>query len=60
MKLFLIRDVRVGLIHYNDSKCEKGKKKDRHANIGSGKIGLGPLLDFAEFAVRKGLLLLRE
>jgi len=54
------RGVRVGLIHYNDSKCDKGKKKDRHANIGYGKIGWEPLLTFAEFAVRNRMLLLRE
>jgi deoxyribonuclease-4 len=30
----------VGCLHLNDSVGERGSKKDRHANIGEGKIGL--------------------
>ncbi len=30
----------VGCIHLNDSVGERGSKKDRHANIGEGRIGL--------------------
>ena len=30
----------VGCLHLNDSVGERGSKKDRHANIGEGRIGL--------------------
>lgn len=30
---------RVGLVHCNDSKVEKGSRKDRHQHIGLGTIG---------------------
>lgn len=30
---------KIGLLHLNDSLYECGSKKDRHANIGNGKIG---------------------
>lgn len=30
---------RVGLVHCNDSKVEKGSRKDRHEHIGLGTIG---------------------
>jgi deoxyribonuclease-4 len=33
-------------IHLNDSKHELGSKKDRHACIGEGKLGLNGILDF--------------
>jgi deoxyribonuclease-4 len=35
---------KVGCIHINDSKNERGSKKDRHANIGLGTIGFDNLL----------------
>lgn len=31
---------KIGLLHLNDSLYECGSKKDRHANIGNGKIGV--------------------
>jgi deoxyribonuclease-4 len=31
----------IGCIHLNDSVGERGSKKDRHANLGQGRIGLG-------------------
>lgn len=34
---------RLGVLHINDSKNEKGSHKDRHANIGQGYIGLDRL-----------------
>ncbi len=37
---------RVGLIHANDSVCGRGEHRDRHADLGDGRIGrrgLGPL-----------------
>lgn len=36
----------VALLHLNDSKCDVGCKKDRHENIGKGKIGLKGLSSF--------------
>ncbi|MFA5408783.1 MAG: deoxyribonuclease IV [Bacilli bacterium] len=35
---------KLGCIHLNDSKNECGSKKDRHENIGFGKIGFDSLL----------------
>ncbi|WP_277674587.1 deoxyribonuclease IV [Piscibacillus halophilus] len=34
---------RLKVIHINDSKNEKGAKKDRHENIGFGHIGFGAI-----------------
>lgn len=31
---------RVACIHLNDSEGERGSRRDRHANLGSGRIGL--------------------
>lgn len=44
---------RIDCWHLNDSKFPVGKNKDRHANIGSGEIGLGffsELLNDSSFA----------
>lgn len=41
-------------IHLNDSKSARGSRLDRHANLGEGLIGLGPLCEFlTEPAVSK-------
>ncbi|MBI2587631.1 deoxyribonuclease IV [Candidatus Amesbacteria bacterium] len=37
----------LSVIHLNDSKTDFGSHVDRHANLGDGKIGLGPLKKFA-------------
>lgn len=34
---------RIKVVHVNDSKNEKGARKDRHENIGFGHIGFEPL-----------------
>ena len=34
---------RLHVIHLNDSKNEQGSRKDRHANLGQGKIGFDTL-----------------
>ena len=34
---------RLSVLHINDSKNERGARKDRHANIGEGKIGFETL-----------------
>ena len=39
----------VHLIHLNDSVVDLGEKKDRHANIGMGKIGFNGLKIFFEY-----------
>lgn len=36
---------RLAVIHLNDSKNERGAKKDRHANLGFGHIGFDPLIN---------------
>ena len=36
---------KLGCIHVNDSKNERGIKKDRHANIGYGNIGFDNLIN---------------
>ena len=36
---------KIGCIHVNDSYNERGVRKDRHDNIGFGKIGFDTLLD---------------
>ena len=33
---------RIGLVHVNDSRDPAGSKRDRHASIGEGTIGLAP------------------
>ena len=39
----------IVLVHYNDSKCECGSKKDRHAPAGEGYIGLEKLNSITEW-----------
>ena len=41
----LIGIAKIGCIHVNDSKNEKSSHKDRHENIGFGKIGFNTLLN---------------
>lgn len=36
---------RIKVVHVNDSKNERGARKDRHENIGFGHIGFKPLYD---------------
>ena len=38
---------KLHVIHLNDSKNERGARKDRHANIGKGKIGFETLYKIA-------------
>lgn len=38
---------RLHVIHLNDSKNERGARKDRHANLGQGKIGFETLCRIA-------------
>jgi deoxyribonuclease-4 len=48
------------LIHYNDSKEECGSCKDRHAEIGQGKIGIEMMLSIAEFCKSRNIDMLIE
>ena len=36
---------RLACLHINDSKNEKGAKKDRHENIGYGNLGFDAIID---------------
>lgn len=42
----LVGKERLMAIHLNDSKVELGSKRDRHENLGSGKIGIAGLKNF--------------
>lgn len=49
-------DKKIGLkylkvIHLNDSKNERGARKDRHENIGYGKIGFKTLLEWVHHPI---------
>jgi sugar phosphate isomerase/epimerase len=48
------------LIHYNDSMDLCGACKDRHAYVGTGKIGLEALTAVAEHAVSAGIPMVME
>lgn len=39
---------RIGCWHLNDSKTEKGSRKDRHTHLGEGTIGLRPFARLME------------
>ncbi len=45
----------VKLVHLNDSKCEKGCRKDRHAFIGTGCIGYQKLKMVIDYCVSNGI-----
>ena len=36
---------KIGCVHVNDSKNEKGAHKDRHENFGFGNVGFNTLLN---------------
>ena len=44
---------RLKVVHLNDSKNERGSRKDRHANIGEGKIGFETLYKIAHHELLK-------
>ena len=51
---------KVKLIHANDSLTEAGSRKDRHAHIGEGKIGVEAFRKFAEFAKKNNIDMIVE
>jgi len=50
----------IKLIHSNDSLVDCGSRKDRHANIGKGKIGLNPFEKIVKFAVKNNVDMICE
>ncbi len=47
-------------VHLNDSKNEKGARKDRHANIGFGEIGFATLANIANHPKLKDVVKILE
>lgn len=43
IQVLIEKKIPIGLIHYNDSKVQKGVKRDLHAPIGRGYIGFKSL-----------------
>ena len=60
IKEILSNDLKIDLIHLNDSMEEKGSKKDRHAYIGSGKIGIDTLSQCIEICKKENTPYLTE
>lgn len=51
---------RLKLIHANDSKDECGSCKDRHENIGAGRIGTGAFAELFRHPVSRGVPMVIE
>lgn len=61
LKFWIERDsAAIGLIHFNDSKHERGSRKDRHAPYGHGHIGRETLSAVAELANAYGIPMVME
>ena len=58
--MFKSKDISVKLVHYNDSKFDKGEKADRHARIGTGLIGFKDLYDIGIYCVNEGIHMVVE
>lgn len=56
----VLAQIPIKLIHYNDSKFEKGCCKDRHEMIGRGHIGLKKLNEVGLFAIANGIPCVHE
>jgi deoxyribonuclease-4 len=41
------------LVHFNDSKCDKGSRKDRHEEAGNGFIGLERMTEIGNYCNEK-------
>lgn len=46
---------KIFVLHINDSKNEQGSHKDRHENLGCGKIGFSNLMHIIEYPKLKGI-----
>jgi deoxyribonuclease-4 len=51
---------RIGLVHVNDSRDAVGSRRDRHARIGAGTIGVEPFRALMTSPVTRGLPLVVE
>lgn len=51
---------KIKLIHANDSLTEFNSKKDRHAHIGQGQIGLAAFKNIVKFAKEKNIDMILE
>jgi deoxyribonuclease-4 len=54
------RQALLKLIHYNDAAVAKGSRKDRHAFMGTGKIGMEMMEDIAGCCYSYGLPMVIE
>jgi len=54
------KNIPIALIHYNDSKVPKGSKKDRHARIGEGHIGLQSLYKLLSWSIKNNIPCVHE
>jgi deoxyribonuclease-4 len=43
------------LVHFNDSKCDLGSRKDRHALPGEGFIGLEKMNDISKYCLEQSI-----
>ena len=50
----------ISLVHFNDSKCECGSKKDRHAAFGKGYIGAEKLNRIENWCANLDIPMVRE
>lgn len=50
----------ISVIHLNDSKTDFNERKDRHADIGKGKIGLKPLIEFVKICKKRNIPVVLE
>ena len=50
----------IKLIHANDSASDLGSRKDRHAHIGQGKIGLENFTQIVQFAQKNNIDMICE
>ena len=50
----------IALVHFNDSKGEKGCRKDRHAFPGDGHIGIDKMREIAEWCVEHKIPMIYE
>jgi apurinic endonuclease APN1 len=51
---------KIKLIHANDSQTDFNSKRDRHAHIGVGKIGLDAFKNIVAFAQKNGIDMILE
>lgn len=52
--------IKIGLVHFNDSKAKCGSGLDRHQDPGFGFIGLEKMLAIAEFCYKSNIPMLHE